>query len=88
MLILNLKLQNISLMQIEMNDNSEKLMSKYDTINKICKTVKENPTLKVDLNASIQTSINLVHSMFNHQFLKDEPFKTFTVTSETEMERL
>src|SRR5688500_20306763 len=71
-----------------MNDDSERLMSKCGTINEIHKTAEENPTLKVDLNASLQAPINLIHSMFDRQFLKDEPFKTFTAASETEMERL
>jgi hypothetical protein len=88
MSILNLGLQSVSLMRTEMNDDSERLMSKCGTMNKIRKTAEENPTLKVDLNASLQAPINLIRSVFDRQFLKDEPFKTFTAASETEMERL
>ncbi|GBB90965.1 hypothetical protein RclHR1_18020003 [Rhizophagus clarus] len=48
-LILNLGLQSVSLMQTEMNDDSERLMSKCGIMNKICKKAEKNPTLKVDL---------------------------------------
>ncbi|EXX63102.1 hypothetical protein RirG_155460 [Rhizophagus irregularis DAOM 197198w] len=71
-----------------MNNDSEKLMSKCGTMNKIRKTAEKNPTLKVDLNASLQAPINLIRNVFDRQFLKDELFKTFTAASETEMERL
>ena len=87
MSILNLGLQSVGLMRTEMNDDSERLMSKCGTMNEIRKMAEENPTLKVDLNASLQAPINLVCSVFDRQFLKDEPFKTFTAASETEMER-
>ncbi len=87
MSILNLELQSVSLMRTEMNDESEKLMSKCDTMNKICKTAKENSSLKENLIASLQASINLVRNIFNCQFLKDELFKIFTAASKTEMER-
>src|SRR6266542_2819534 len=70
-----------------MSNDSERLMSKCGIMNEICKTAEENSTLKVDLAASLQAPINLVCSVFDRQFLKDEPFKTFTVASETEMER-
>ncbi|GES98595.1 hypothetical protein GLOIN_2v1782174 [Rhizophagus clarus] len=87
MSILNLGLQSVGLMRTEMNDDSERLMSKCGTMNEIRKKAEENPTLKVDLNASLQAPINLVRSVFDRQFLKDEPLKTFTAASETEMER-
>ncbi len=87
MSILNLGLQSIGLMRTEMSNDSERLMSKCGTINEIRKTAEENSTLKVDLAASLQAPINLVCSVFDRQFLKDDPFKTFTTASETEMER-
>jgi len=87
MSVLSLGLQSIGLMRTEMNDASEKLMSKCGTMNEICKTAEENSTLKGDLIASLQTPINLVRSVFNRQFLKDEPFETFIAASEMEMER-
>ena len=87
MSILNLGLQSIGLMQTEMNDESEKLMSKCGTINEIRKIAEENPTLKRDLTASLQASINLIRDTFSRQSLKDEPFETFTAASEMEMER-
>lgn len=62
-------------------------MSKCGTMNEIRKIAEENSALKIDLAASLQAPINLVRSVFNRQFLKDEPFKTFTAASETEMER-
>ena len=71
----------------EINDDSEKLISKCSIINEICKAAEENPTLKKDLIASFQAPINLVCSVFNRQFLKDEPFETFTAALEMEMER-
>ena len=43
--------------------------------------------MKGDLIASLQAPINLVRSVFNCQFLKDEPFETFTAASEVKMER-
>ena len=70
-----------------MNNESERLMSKCGTMNEIRNTTKENPTLKDDLIASLQAPINLISDVFNRQFLKDEPFKTFPAASETEMER-
>ena len=87
MSILNLGLQSIGLMRTEMSNDSERLMSKCGTMNEIHKTAEENSILKVDLVASLQAPINLVRSVFDRQFLKDEPFKTFTVISETEMEK-
>ena len=88
MLILNLGLQSVGLMRTEMNNESEKLISKCGTMNEIRKIAEENPTLKEDLIASLQSPINLVRSVFDRQSLKDDPFKTFTAASETEMERL
>ena len=70
-----------------MNDESEKLMRKCGTMNKIRKITEENPTLKRDLTASLQAPIDLIRSTFSRQSLKDEPFETFTAASETEMER-
>src|SRR6266480_3811494 len=87
MSVLNLGLQSIGLMRTEMNDASEKLISKCGTMNEIRKVAEENFTLKGDLIASLQAPINLVRSVFNRQFLKDEPFETFTAASEMEMER-
>jgi hypothetical protein len=87
MSILNLGLQSIGLMRTEMNDESEKLMSKCGTMNEIRKIAEENPTLKRDLTASLQAPINLICDTFSRQSLKDEPFETFTAASETEMER-
>ncbi|GBB92620.1 hypothetical protein RclHR1_20330001 [Rhizophagus clarus] len=87
MSILNLGLQSISLMRTEMNNESEKLMSKCGTMNKICKIAEKNPNLNIDLVASLQTPINLVRSMFDCQFLKDEPFRIFNAASKTEMKR-
>src|SRR4051812_26321749 len=87
MSVLNLGLQSVGLMRAEMNDESEKLISKCGTMNEIRKAAEEKPTLKADLITSLQAPINLVHSVFNRQFLKDEPFETFTAASETEMER-
>ena len=87
MSILNLGLQSIGLMQTEMNDESEKLMSKCGTINEIRKIAEENPTLKRDLTTSLQAPINLIRNTFSRQSLKDEPFETFTAASETEMGR-
>ncbi len=87
MSILNIGLQSIGLMRAEMNDESEKLIGKCNTMNEIRKTAEENPTLKGDLIASLQTPIHLVNDIFNRQSLKDEPFKTFTAASETEIER-
>src|SRR6266496_3034006 len=74
-------------MRTEMSNDSERLMSKCSIMNKIRKIAEKNSTLKVDLAASLQAPINLVRSVFDRQFLKDDPFKIFTVTSETEMER-
>ena len=87
MSILNLGLQSIGMMRTEMSNNSEGLMSKCGTMNEIRKIAEENSALKIDLAASLQAPINLVRSVFNRQFLKDELFKTFTAASETEMER-
>ena len=87
MSVLNLGLQSVGLMRTEMNGESEKLMSKCGTMNEIHKVAEENSTLKGDLIASLQAPINLVCSVFNRQFLKDEPFETFTAALETEMER-
>ena len=87
MSILNLGLQSIGMMRTEMSNDSEGLMSKCGTMNEIRKTAEENPTLNIDLAASLRAPINLVRSMFDRQFLKDEPFKTFTAASKTEMER-
>jgi hypothetical protein len=86
--ILNLGLQSVGLMRTEMNNESERLISKCGIINEICKVAEENSTLKEDLIESLQALINLICSMFDHQSLKDKPFKTFTTASETEMERL
>ena len=52
MSVLNLGLQSIDLIWTEMNDASEKLISKCDTINKICKTAEKNSNLKRGLIAS------------------------------------
>ncbi|GBB87888.1 hypothetical protein RclHR1_01440003 [Rhizophagus clarus] len=70
-----------------MNNDSERLMSKCGTMNKIHKVAEKNPTLKENLTASLQTLINLIRSVFEHQFLKDKSFKIFTTASETEMKR-
>ena len=66
MSILNLGLQSVSLMQAKMNDQSEKLMSKCDTMNEIRKIAEENFTLKEDLITSLQAPIGLLHDVFNH----------------------
>src|SRR6266540_392748 len=87
MLILNLGLQSVGLMRTKMNDQSEKLMSKCDTMNEIRKIAEENFTLKGDLIASLQALIGLLRDVFNRQSLKDDPFKTFTAASETEIKR-
>src|SRR5581483_7136011 len=87
MSILNLGLQSVGFMRTEMSNESEKLMSKCGTMNEIRNIAKENPTLKDDLIASLQAPINLISDVFNRQFLKDEPFKTFPAASGTEMER-
>ena len=70
-----------------MNDESEKLISKGGTMNEIRKIAEENLSLKKDLIASLQAPIRLISNVFNRQSLKDEPFKTFTAASETEIER-
>jgi hypothetical protein len=70
-----------------MNDQSEKLMSKGGTMNEIRKIAEENPNLKEDLIASLQTPINLVRDVFSRQSLKGEPFETFTAASKMELER-
>ncbi|GES78276.1 hypothetical protein GLOIN_2v1880501 [Rhizophagus clarus] len=80
-------LQSIDLMRTKMNNDSERLMSKCGTMNKIHKVAEKNPTLKENLTASLQTLINLIRSVFEHQFLKDKSFKIFTTASETEMKR-
>jgi hypothetical protein len=87
MSILNLGLQSVGLMRAEMNDESEKLISKCGTMNEIRKIAMENPTLKEDLIDSLQSPICLVNDIFNRQSLKSEPFKTFTAASEIEMEK-
>jgi hypothetical protein len=87
MSILNLGLQSVGLMRTEMNDESEKLMSKCGTMNEIRKISEENSTLKGDLISSLQAPITLVRDIFGRQSLKGEPFETFTAASETEMER-
>jgi len=87
MSILNLGLQSVGLMRSKMNDQSEKLLSKCNTMNEIRKITEENPTLKKDITESLQDLIHLVSNVFKRQFLKDEPFETFTAASETEMER-
>jgi len=86
MSVLNLRLQSIGLMQAEMNDDSEKLISKCGTINEIRNIAKENPTLKEDLIDSLQAPICMISDIFNRQSLKGELFKTFTAASETEIE--
>jgi hypothetical protein len=88
MSILNLGLQSVGLMRTEMSNESERLISKCGTMNEIREVAEENPTLKEDLIGSLQAPINLIRSVFDRQSLKDEPFKTFTAASETEMERL
>ncbi|CAB5394997.1 unnamed protein product [Rhizophagus irregularis] len=80
-------LQSVGLMRAKMSGQSEELMSKVSTMNDIRKIAEENPTLKEDIIASLQTPINLVCDVFNWQSLKDEPFKTFDAATETEMER-
>ena len=87
MSILNLGLQSVELMRTEMNEESDKLMSKCGTMNEICKIAQENSTLKGDLIASLQDPINLICNIFSHQLLKDEPFEIFTAASATEMKR-
>ena len=87
MSILNLGLQSIGLMRTKMSNDSKRLMSKCGTMNEIRKMAEENSTLKIDLAASLQAPINLVRSVFDRQFLKNESFKTFTTTTEMEMER-
>jgi hypothetical protein len=87
MSVLNLGLQSVGLMRTEMDSESEKLLSKCGTMKEIRKVAKENSTLKGDLTTSLQAPINLVRSVFSRQFLKDEPFETFTAASELEMER-
>ena len=75
------RLQSVGLMRTEMNDESEKLMSKCGTINEIRKIAEENPILKEDLITSLQAPIHLLRDVFNHQSLKDEPFETFTAAT-------
>ena len=87
MSILNLGLQSIGLMRAEMNEESEKLLSKGGTMNDIRQIAKENPTLEKDLITSLQAPINLLNDVFNRQSLKEEPFETFTAASNTEIER-
>ncbi|CAB4425839.1 unnamed protein product [Rhizophagus irregularis] len=87
MSILNLGLQSIGLMRTEMNNESERLMSKCGTMNEICKIAEENPTLNIDLAASLQAPINLVRSVFTVSFFKMSLFRTFTAASKAEMER-
>ena len=87
MSILNLGLQSVGLMQAKMNDESENLMNKYDTMNEIRKIAEENPTLREDLIASLQAPIDLISGVFNCQSLKDEPFETYKAASEIEIER-
>jgi len=70
-----------------MNNESEKLIGKVSTMNEIRKITKEHPNLKKDLIESLQAPIHLINDMFNRQSLKDEPFRTFAVASETEIER-
>ena len=83
MSILNLGLQSVGLMRSKMNDQSEKLLSKCNTMNEIRKITEENPTLKKDITESLQDLIHLVSNVFKRQFLKDEPFETFTAALET-----
>src|SRR6266542_4046602 len=75
MSILNIGLQSIGLMRAEMNDESEKLIGKCNTMNEIRKTAEENPTLKGDLIASLQTPIHLVNDIFTVSHLKMSPLK-------------
>ena len=87
MSVLNLGLQSVGLMRTEMNDESEKLMSKCGTMNEIRKVAEENSTLKGDLVESLQAPIHLVCDVFDRQFLKYDPFKTFNAAMDIEMER-
>ena len=87
MSILNLGLQSVGLMRAKTNDHSENLLNKCGTMNEIRKIAEENPNLKEDLVESLQAPIRLVRDVFDRQFLKDEPFKTFNAAMDIEMER-
>ena len=76
----NLKIGRIGLLRLV-------LMSKCGTMNKIRKIAEENPTLKRDLTASLQTPIDFICNTFSRQSFKDEPFETFTAALEMEMRR-
>ena len=65
MSILNLGLQSVGLMQTEMNEESEKLMSKCGTMNEIHKIAEENSNLREDLIASLQVPIDLIRDVFS-----------------------
>ena len=78
MSILNLGLQSIGLMRTKMNNQLEKLINNAGTMNEIRKITEDNPSLKGDLIASLQTPIHLIRDVFNCQSLKDEQFETFT----------
>ena len=71
-----------------MDNELEKVIKKANTMKEIRRITESNPTLKDELIRSVQQPINLVRSIFEHQSLKEIPFKTFDAATEINITEL
>src|SRR5436190_22915986 len=82
MSILNLGLQNVSIMRNTMSNESEALFDKADTLDEIRDKASKNSNLEIELRDCIKDVQKLLHSRSERLVLKDKYFKCYDAADE------
>ena len=74
---LNLALQNVSLARSRMDEEAESIVKGKKTMAEVKKAVERNPSLRKQLQESLNQPKNTLSSCFASMKLKDEPIRVF-----------
>lgn len=88
MSILNLGLQNVSIMRNTMSNESEALFDKADTLDEIRDKASENSNLEIELRDCIKDVQKLLHNRSERLVLKDKYFKCYDAANEHDINGL
>ncbi|PKY33662.1 hypothetical protein RhiirB3_452741, partial [Rhizophagus irregularis] len=88
MSILNLGLQNVSIMRNTMSDESEALFDKADTLDEIRNKASKNSNLEKELRDCIKDVQNLLHNRSERLVLKNQYFKCYNAANKHDINSL
>ncbi|PKC15019.1 hypothetical protein RhiirA5_408735 [Rhizophagus irregularis] len=88
MSILNLGLQNVSIMRNTMSDESEALFDKADTLDEIRNKASKNSNLEKELRDCIKDVQNLLHNHSEKLVLKNQYFKCYNAANKHDINSL